>query len=252
MYPFLNEEMVGGGLDFGAVVAFLAFAMLIVFQGYALVRPMWKFLGFATSGAVSGSAAQVDPQHQGIAIVGQPNPEADKQGVVAILPTHGAQDGPGAILPTVEVKSTPTVIPQPGEAQNVDRLPLVEAETGRSYAKQLVVARFSNYWPPYGGINCFNDCEHFADGARVDQAILEGWHVVACPAEWLLGTRIEYPPKSGVLWICRDRGEDIFLYHGENGLPIYWIDFLSQTAWVDFGSYIQIQLYVPCDQVACQ
>lgn len=125
----------------------------------------------------------------------------------------------------------------------------VLGEVFEGYGTKRIVGRFSNYWPPYGGTNCFSDCEYFADGNRVDQAIAEGWRVVACPRELLQGTRIEYPPKSGLIWTCRDYGDAIFLYYGETGLPIYWFDFLSPDPWVDYGSYIQVDIHIPCGQL---
>lgn len=122
-------------------------------------------------------------------------------------------------------------------------------QTYEGYGTLRVVGRFSNYWPPFGGTNCFSDCELFADGNRVDQAITEGWKVLACPREILPGTRIEFPIESGLIWTCRDYGEAITMYFAESGLPIYWFDFLSDTAFVDFGSYIQVDIHVPCGQL---
>lgn len=145
---------------------------------------------------------------------------------------------------------TPTSAPRPVQEVGPVEEPLRSGQVvPDGYTKQMIVGRFSNYWPPLGGTNCFSDCELFADGSRVDQAIAEGWRVVACPADWLLGTRFEWPPDSGHVWTCRDRGEDIYSYVAESGLVVYWFDFLSPTAFVDFGSYIQLQVWVPNERV---
>ena len=174
-----------------------------------------------------------------------------------------AQSETGAVVNSIgvakvrEIGPTPTVesevlIPSP-TAEELQQATLtatpILGEVYEGYGTKRIVGRFSNYWPPYGGTNCFSDCEQLADGNRVDQAIAEGWKVVACPREIILGTRIEYPPGSGLIWTCRDYGDDIFLYYGESGLPIYWFDFMSPDAWVDYGSYIQVDIHVPCGQV---
>lgn len=172
-------------------------------------------------------------------------------------PTAVVAGGGIVQTPTPHVVQIEIVTPTPRPTQipaDVPNSPVaepsrVEDALPDGYSRQLLVGRFSNYWPPYGGTNCFDDCELFADGTRVDQAIMEGWRVVACPADWLLGTRFEWPPDSGHVWTCRDRGEDIYSYVAESGLVVYWFDFLSPTAFVDFGSYIQLQVWVPNERV---
>lgn len=134
-----------------------------------------------------------------------------------------------------------TATPNP----TVQATPFVGVDLSVGYTKQLILARFSNYFPALSGINCATDCELLADGTRTDEVVNEGMKVVACPNELLLGTRIEYPPDSGLVWTCRDRGSEIYFYYTETGTPIYWFDFLSPTAWVDWGSYIQVQVWVP-------
>lgn len=154
-------------------------------------------------------------------------------------PVPGPEATPTPLRVVLEVVTpTPVYVPPGPDTVASDGLPV-------GYRRQTIVGRFSNYWPPLGGINCHNDCEYLADGSRTDQAIREGWRVVACPPELLLGTRIEWPPGSGVVWVCRDRGQAITFYYGQNGLPIYWFDFLNEHAFVDYGSYIQVDLFVP-------
>jgi len=171
-------------------------------------------------------------------------------GVGEIL-QFGAVGGPVTPQTIIMVTNTPEATATPGREEavaeptaiatlRVDALP-------EGYTRVRIVGRFSNYWPRNGGINGQGDYETFADGSRVDLAVNEQHRVVACPNELLLGTRIEFPPGSGVIWQCRDRGAAITFYYSEAGLPIYWFDFLWPDPFVDYGSYIQVDLFVPCN-----
>jgi hypothetical protein len=221
LYPYLAERVQGGGIELSAVMWLMfLFAVIYFWWGWVskdpprvlaqqIAQQTLDAYTLQNSNVVSGSFLIEVPDEA----VGTPEPTQEQ------------------VTPTATV--TPTFSPT----------------LDMGYTKVMIVARFSNYWPPFGGTNCFADCAHFADGERVDQAIAESWKVVACPEELLLGTRIEYPPNSGVIWVCRDRGSDIYFYYSESELPIYWFDFMSEVPWVDFGSYIQVQVYVPNSQV---
>ena len=230
--------MAAVGVRLDALVWFAAAIAAIVFFGYMVYRP----LAFNAQRAAS--------RDERIAAA-----EAEK---VAASSVGIAQIREIGVQPTATLQPTETV--QEVELVQLDQKEIREVEAfltptpimgsvNEGYGTMRVVGRFSNYWPQFGGTNCFGDCEHFADGNRVDQAIAEKWKVVACPRELLPGTRIEFPIESGLIWTCRDYGDAIFLYYGETGLPIYWFDFLSDTAWVDYGSYIQVDIHVPCGQV---
>ena len=246
MYPYLHEDIVGGALDGGAVFSFMLFLLILVFQGYALIRPAMRFMGLAND---AGDRALVQTQApEGIAIMGQSADEGKQSVAIIVTPTRPVEDvqiqvSTPTAIEAFDVLATATPFPEP--------LQVGPAQAPEGYAKVRVVGRFSNYWPANGGINAQGDGEYFADGSRVDTALVEGWNVIACPPELLLGTRIEYPPQSGVVWTCRDRGQAITFYYGESGLPIYWFDFLSEVAWVDYGSYIQVDMFVPCTQTQC-
>lgn len=225
--------MVGGGLELGAILAFVLFCLVVGFQTWAMWAPIADFFGF------SQRSAGAPPVH-----VGATSQPGQVIGSLFATPTPTAMPEPVRVevdLPEQILLVTPTAqgVPLP-DGQDVNQPGSVEG-----YDKVLIVGRFSNYWPASGGINAQGDAEHFADGSRVDQALAEGWRVVACPTELLLGSRIEWPPDSGLVWTCRDRGEAITFYYSDNGLPIYWFDFLAPDAFVDYGSYIQVQLYVP-------
>jgi hypothetical protein len=216
-YPYLSEKVAGSGIELSAMM-WLLFLVLIVWW-------WWGLLNKESPRVQAQRIAQMT-------LVAHGEQQAAQGG---FLYTDGQTPTPELTVTPVALTATPTPT----------FLPTMEI----GYSKVTIVARFSNYWPPLGGTNCFNDCEHFTDGERVDQAMAENWRVVACPQELLLGTRIEYPPDSGVIWICRDRGDEIYFYFSEAELPIYWLDFMSEIAWVDYGSYIQVQVYVPNDQL---
>lgn len=224
LYPYLNENVVGGGVEAGALVWFFLMLAAIIFQCYLFWKPVQFYLGIDTYSSAEATQ-QTRPTSQ----------------VVVVSPLEVV--GGGVVI---EGYGEPTISPTPEPTISPTVTPTSSVVNIQGYKKELVVGRFSNYWPPFGGLNCLTDCELFADGYRVDQAIIEGWKVVACPRELLLGTRIEYPPDSGVIWICRDYGDAITFYYSDSGLPIYWFDFLSSTAWVDYGSYIQVQMFIPC------
>ena len=223
--PYLAEAIAKPGVSFYSIASLLlVFAICWQF----VFGPIWRHLS-------TGQPQSVMP----VQLYTGATPEAPAPIVVQLAaPTVLVEVNPHieVVMPTPA--SPVTIVQSAGE----DLLPA-------GYVRMRAVGRFSNYWPPLGGTNCFSDCELFADGGRVDEAIVEGQRVIACPRELLLGTRIEWPTGSGVVWTCRDYGEDIFFYYSESGLPVYWFDFMSPDAFVDFGSYIQVDIYVPCDQV---
>lgn len=225
LYPYLKENVVGGGVEVGALIAFSLFLLVVGFEAYLLLKPICGFVGLCQS---FRPAAQVTL-----------NAPVENNRVQLLVTTEPTE--PGIVL-LVTPTPQPTMPVTPSPVEEIVNQPDNGLE---GYIKQTIVGRFSNYWPPYGGTNCFTDCESFADGTKFDTAFSEGWKVLACPREWLLGTRFEYPPDSGLIWTCRDYGDDIYAYQAENGLMIYWFDFLSPTAFVDFGSYIQVQVYIP-------
>jgi hypothetical protein len=244
LYPWRNEKVVGGGLDFGAMLAFLLFCVVVGWQIWVMWIPISDFLGISDRGA-----ARLEAQEERLAEL-----QAEAQGLtVVVTPTQGPTEVPYVLL----VTPTPLITYEMLQATAGAELAISEADDAwadplpEGYTKIMVVGRFSNYWPPSGGINAQGDAELFADGSRVDKAIVERERVVACPVELLLGTRIEYPPNSGMVWTCRDRGGAITFYYAESGLPIYWFDFMSEIPFVDYGSYIQVQIYFPCSQVEC-
>jgi hypothetical protein len=223
--PYLAEAIAKPGVS---VYSILTLVAVFGITWHFVFGPIWRNLS-------SGQPQSVLP----VQLYSGATPQATAPFVVQLAaPTVMVE-----INPQIEVVMHTQAAPQTFvQASGEDPLP-------PGYVKMRAVGRFSNYWPPLGGTNCFSDCELFADGGRVDEAIVEGQRVIACPRELLLGTRIEWPTGSGVVWTCRDYGEDIYFYYSESGLPVYWFDFLSPDAFVDFGSYIQVDIYVPCEQV---
>lgn len=231
LYPYLGEEVSGVSFDPGALLAFLLFMFVVIFQGGMLIAPITSLLnGGGGPPVVRGEA---------------PEPDIVVGGGIVMTPTP--------VIVQVEVVTPTLVQPAPWELEATQAAVAMATATPvvvqpaqlTGYEQQRIIGRFSNYWPPAGGLNCFTDCEHFFDGGRVDQAIAEGQLVVACPHELLIGSRIEWPPDSGLIWTCRDRGEAITYYVSEGGVPIWWFDFLMPDPAVDWGSYIQVDLFVP-------
>lgn len=116
------------------------------------------------------------------------------------------------------------------------------------------MVRVSRYWPPLGGVNCAHfvngDCLSAVSGCKpwVDDWLgkekvcgksweeLKGW-VTACPLEWPFGTRVKVLEKE---WICVDRGGAIQYV---DGIP--WVDLMSDTTLVSFGSIRKAQILYP-------
>jgi len=229
LWPYWNKGRSGANLA-SALVNWLVICLIIYPFYYVMVSDV------GSSRAPEFSPGAVDD-------VGGVAGGGDSRQV--LVPSIGSEPTPVRVEVSVEIIQ-PTALP----SAEVPPLPLALAGSQfyalpAGYERLRIVGRFSNYWPPFGGSNCHADCELFADGGRVDEAIIEGLRVVACPVELLMGTRIEWPPSSGVVWTCRDRGGAITFYFSESGLPVYWFDFLSPDAFVDYGSYIQVDLWSP-------
>lgn len=88
--------------------------------------------------------------------------------------------------------------------------------TGDIALPETVQAHLSNYWPPYGDINCDYECAHLANGDRWQKWVGKG---LACPLEYPLGTIFVV---RGQEWVCIDRGERIVV----NSDGTIWLDLL--------------------------
>ena len=99
--------------------------------------------------------------------------------------------------------------------------------------------RYSHYWPPLGGTNCFS----FVNGVCISaMASGQPWApyvgtAVACPKEWAFGTTVEL---DGRVWTCMDRGSAIKYV---DGVP--WIDFLEATGRYVHGSIVAVHVVHP-------
>ncbi len=112
---------------------------------------------------------------------------------------------------------------------------------------KLVRVRVSNYWPPFGGPNCWEwdekrgECvSRMASGVDwrlyADPGLPIG--AAACPPEWPFGTRIR---AFGKEWICLDRGGLIFV--DEDGIP--WIDLMSPAPPARYGQEVTVLVRFP-------
>lgn len=225
--------MVGGGDEFGALLAFLAFLGIVGFQGYLLWRPAADFFGFAQR-SQAPAIEEMRPESEGVVPVlisplglvqqQEAKPTSEEQ---LLLPDRLPTNSP--IRPT----ATPLLPPLPSATP----IPAVDFS-----AVPLSLARFSNYWPPYGGQNCDADCEHLADGSSWRELYAQGLRIAACPAQFPFGTLIEFPPGSGQVWNCLDHGGSITMAADGSW---FWLDFLDPVAFVDYGSWIWVKVHVP-------
>ena len=105
--------------------------------------------------------------------------------------------------------------------------------------REYIDIRVSHYWPPLGGVNCLT----YLNGECVSKmANGRAWqnHVgqaIACPPEWEFGTKIVVYDKE---WTCMDRGGMIKY---DRGIP--WIDMLTDTAVVDYGTIATAEIIRP-------
>lgn len=136
----------------------------------------------------------------------------------------------GAVVSTAPARTawapSPTVSPMAPVvvATDAPATPYVDGE--------LQAFKYSWYWPPLGGINCDGDCSRLADGSSWSDRLSRGERVVACPAEYPLGTGFEWPVGTGLVWVCRDRGHGVV----RDG-SVIWLDFLQESGAVSYGTW---------------
>jgi hypothetical protein len=129
----------------------------------------------------------------------------------------------GSLLPTVGTEKDAALTPTQIIAFNStfsaaapDALKGAVKSTGAIVTPETVQAHLSNYWPPYGDINCDYECAHLANGDRWQKWVGKG---LACPLEYPLGTIFVV---RGQEWVCIDRGERIVV----NPDGTIWLDLL--------------------------
>ena len=120
------------------------------------------------------------------------------------------------------VNKTPTIEPMPEVTPTPNRMIWKGS------------AKYSYYWPPFGGINCEEPCEIMASGLRWEDNL---GVAVACPMEFPMYSRVVTPFGE---FICLDRGGMIVII---DGVP--WIDHLSETPHLNYGFLMQIEVYAP-------
>lgn len=102
------------------------------------------------------------------------------------------------------------------QATDLDPIETTIPSTGPTATPETLQAHLSNYWPPYGDINCDYECAHLANGDRWQKWVGKG---LACPLEYPLGTIFVV---RGQEWTCIDRGERIVV----NTDGTIWLDLL--------------------------
>lgn len=141
---------------------------------------------------------------------------------------------PGWIL---TIPAGPQVVLPPGPICRAQGTQATIETTQAVAAQQLI--RYSYYWPPLGGTNCFSFYNGYCHSATASGARWEDWvnRGVACPPEWPFGTTVTL---NGKVWTCVDRGGAIKY---RKGIP--WVDFLRRYAEYSYGTVVEVTVTKP-------
>ena len=218
LYPYKNEVVATPGRDLTAIF-FVAIGLFVVFKWGSSVVSGW-----------------IEPQHknpvwQATQTAIYKNKDIPKVSYRDVVPDQEQQETKVPVQVEIIV---PTSIPEVYVTREVIMADKI------LYPGPIVVAKFSNYYPPFGGMNCHaENCDLLADGSSVQDVINKGWKVCACPEPFVFGTLFEFPPGSGVLWECRDRG-GMITYSDDK--TFFWLDFFTDISYVDYGAFIQVRV----------
>lgn len=124
----------------------------------------------------------------------------------------------------------PTPIPTP--------LPTMALPT-QSPSSEFINIRYSHYWPPLGGVNCFSFYDGWCKSKMSSGEMWEHWigRAVACPDIFPFGTIFKLHDQE---WVCLDRGGKIVV---EEGIP--WIDFLTFVPRHSYGDVVRVEIIRP-------
>jgi len=160
--------------------------------------------------------------------------------VFASAPTPSVVEDPETKQPLVFSTLTPIPTPVPTAAPTVKPEPTPTPE--RSYgAANRGLIRFSRYDPALGGVNC----ARFVNGECVSNMASgldwRDWMDVACacPPEWPFWTKVTLIEHDRSCY-CLDRGGKIKFI---DGIP--YVDFLSETAFLPYGSVHLAEIELP-------
>lgn len=99
-----------------------------------------------------------------------------------------------------------------------------------------VVAIMSNYYPPWGGVNCNENCDDIATGELWRD--FEPNTILACPSEFPIGTLFDI---EGEIWECRDRGGLIVTEQDGS----VWLDLLTNNSQYKYKEKIMVKYLLP-------
>src|SRR5690606_33121421 len=105
LWPWRNENVVGGGVEIGALLAFAVFCLVVGFQIWAMWTPIKNFFGI---GGASTAAPRIT--------VNQQNEPGQSQSLVtggAINEQQNLVSPDPTATPTVEIIAPPTLVPEP-------------------------------------------------------------------------------------------------------------------------------------------
>lgn len=108
-----------------------------------------------------------------------------------------------------------------------------------------VQIRYTHYWPPEGGTNCWdwNEATQYCDSptfSGIPWESAEGWGA-ACPYDWGIGTWVEVPYWGSVM--CLDRG-DMVCVQGSDGW-LCEVDILAPSIGAIDGQILNSEVYIP-------
>lgn len=221
MKPFLKEKVVGDKVQFGAVMSLGVFLFMFYLWGMS-ARPLLGnvkgfFVGYPTP----------TPKNQIKASAGSSGADVG----LAIVSSRLETATPVTITSTPTQNTEPTQIPQRIE----DVRYIVVTATPEPTETKNAVAIMSNYYPPWGGINCNDNCNDIATG--------ESWvgyvgQIVACPTEFPIGTVFHIEGRD---YECRDRGGAIITEPDGR----IWLDILTPVSKYYYKQEVPITYTLP-------
>lgn len=232
--PYLNEDIVGDGFEFGKFIIFLVFIGVIGGQT-ALMLPMLKNISIfkTTKNTQTYTIGEVAKMKQGVSPSGgisMDDNKAEENITVENITVEVGETDPVSSTQTVQAEPLVTEAPiptqitiQPTEKPVAAFIPGVACEDCKQYK---IEGRFTHYWPDkypsdYKKIEGSNyvrtmNCWEYDLGKKKCVSNMASdlpWEpfvgmAAACPLDFPFGTRIEIM-NNGRVYYCLDRGSMI-------------------------------------------
>lgn len=139
----------------------------------------------------------------------------------------------------IDPTPTPEFVYDPAEFDYINSL--IEINYSGRDPDQVLDAKYSWYYPPYGGINCdtvngVEECNYMANGQLAHEYMGVAW---ACPPDIPFESRI-YIRELDQWGVCKDRGSMIRLDPSDDR---YWFDHLMKDPLLWWGCPVTIEVY---------